>query len=440
MKKLFRLRTLAETTAIQPCLQWREIVALHPEDRTHCDEKAFQQHITGCTACRATAHMYQLSDQALQRLPLQRPPHKVRERLEQRLEMEQFLNREPPVFSQQTATHLPFLRTFRVTSLQLLLHALIGTEPAHFPLIASAIGISERRLKHWLHGVSEPNLQQVSQILDVLSEPLPIFQELLRREGYGGELPPLFPRWEIPQSIYRLMLEKIARHSQKEENYIQQIITLFQFAVPHLDLAQHGIALTYAQCTPSRDQSIRSLFIVRRDGQFPWKRAIDQNVFLGLETLAGQSVFWRRPLVWKVSEGYQRGFPSWDDYEQSAYAVPVQRSHGIAGILLCSSTNAGFFDGHHACDLVEEYARLLGYCIPESYFFSAHAISLEEMPSLNQQRRVLPPLFKEQKEKGQLDNVCSSVVAERRIRSEIESILLSSQGKQNAQRKRIESA
>jgi hypothetical protein len=75
-----------------------------------------------------------------------------------------------------------------------------------------------------------------------------------------------------------------------------------------------------------------------------------------------------------------------DEHEASACATPVMRGGSIAGVLIVSSTQSGFFRDLMASKAVEEFARLLATALPDDKFYSYQYLNLRPMPALPGQR------------------------------------------------------
>jgi hypothetical protein len=121
-------------------------------------------------------------------------------------------------------------------------------------------------------------------------------------------------------------------------------------------------------------------------GNEPWPPSFESKVFLGSNTLAGAAASTQRIQFWDSSEESSRLLVEVDEHEESACATPVMRGGSIAGVLIVSSAQSGFFRDLMASKAVEEFARLLATALPDDKFYSYQYLNLRPMPALPRQR------------------------------------------------------
>ena len=124
-------------------------------------------------------------------------------------------------------------------------------------------------------------------------------------------------------------------------------------------------------------------------GNEPWPFALMSKAYLGSTSMAGTAAMLRRMLIWNENESENRFQVEVDEYERSACAAPIVRGRGIAGTLIVSSTDAGFFLHPMACQTVGEYAQLFTLALHERDFQPFSSLRLRPMPGLAWQRAEL---------------------------------------------------
>jgi hypothetical protein len=94
----------------------------------------------------------------------------------------------------------------------------------------------------------------------------------------------------------------------------------------------------------------------------------------------------QRLQTWDSTDPTPRFMAEVDEHERSACAVPVMRGSHLAGVLLVSSHQNGFFDDPMARKAVDEYAHLLAIALLDKNFYPYSTLSLRPMPPLTWQR------------------------------------------------------
>jgi hypothetical protein len=191
---------------------------------------------------------------------------------------------------------------------------------------------------------------------------------------------------EIKKDIYRTVLELLDTATDEEARHWQIITAVLEYAVTQLDAERRGIAITYATLMPARTDGIHSLYEVAMRGTEPWPFSFEGPAYLGSTTLAGAAAMNQRLLTWDTLDEAVRSQFEVDEYEKSACACPVTRIGRIAGVLIVSSAQSGFFSSADICQAVVDYARLLSLALRDDMFYPYSYLQLVPMPLLKMQR------------------------------------------------------
>jgi hypothetical protein len=166
---------------------------------------------------------------------------------------------------------------------------------------------------------------------------------------------------------------------------------ILQQALEQLDPHQLGMAIIIVQCMPPwDDQNIYSLRERAGHGTQPWSMNLEQQaIFLGEESLAGNIVSTSRPKALQSRNEYQGIVPvHWVEWEESTAGYPLLRSSKIAGCLLLSSAQPGYFVPHRL-QLIQYYAELLAFILEPEEFYDLSSIHLRTMPYYTEQKKKL---------------------------------------------------
>jgi hypothetical protein len=191
---------------------------------------------------------------------------------------------------------------------------------------------------------------------------------------------------EVPKEIYRRVLDLLTTIPEDDARRWHVIQTLCESALHHLDAAQHGFAITYAQLMPAYQDGIHSLREVMMRGYAPWPRDRESRAYLGSTTLAGTAVMLQRLHTWDSLDDEERLQVDVDAFERSVAACPVVQAGRIGGVLVASSTQPGFFADKLTCQAIIEYAQLMSLGLREEAFVDPSLIHLRPFPALSYQR------------------------------------------------------
>jgi transcriptional regulator with XRE-family HTH domain len=261
--------------------------------------------------------------------------------------------------------------------------------------IARELGVSMVTLSRWVHNTTNPRIQSLHRLLEVLPQ-------------YRTQLHPLilaeFPEFAntaiedfqeenenfIPSTFYARVFDAYTTTSKLQRFWTISNLILQQ-ALEQLDTHQLGMAIIIVQCMPPwDDQNIYSLRERAGHGTRPWSMNLEQQaIFLGEESLAGNIVSAGRPKALQSRNAYQGVAPvHWVDWEESAAGYPLLRSSEIAGCLLLSSTQPDYF-GPHRLQLLQYYAELLAFVLEPEEFYDLSRIKLRTMPYSTEQKKTL---------------------------------------------------
>src|SRR5215469_1719085 len=161
---------------------------------------------------------------------------------------------------------------------------------------------------------------------------------------------------------------------------------IFEDALLRLDPKHSGLSIVYAKLMPPREDGIHSLYELEMRGSYPWPFTLETKAYLGSTTLAGTAAMLHRMQRWDALVDDGRVQIMVDDLEQSACAQPLMLAGRMAGVLVVSSTQPGFFTDSIVCQSVIEYARLLTLALNDDDFYPFSQLHLKPMPDLKWQR------------------------------------------------------
>jgi hypothetical protein len=188
------------------------------------------------------------------------------------------------------------------------------------------------------------------------------------------------------KDIYRRVLE--LREATIEDDVRRWQITqaIFEDALLRLDPEHLGLCILYARLMPPREDGIHSLYELEMRGSYPWPFTLESKAYLGSTTLAGTAAMLQHMQRWDDLDSDGRLQIMADDLERSACAQPLMLAGRMAGVLVVSSTQPGFFIDSTVCQSVIEYARLLTLALNDHDFYPSSQLCLKPMPDLKWQR------------------------------------------------------
>src|SRR5579884_447305 len=255
--------------------------------------------------------------------------------------------------------------------------------------VARELDVAENTIYRWMNGNSEPRPAHLRRLPDVLSEHRNNLSYAINQtfEGVLDFVPASIQ--EVSKDIYCQILEQVYTIEEPDTRFWEVSQSLFEYALAHLDAEKQGLSVTYAALMPPHEEDesgIHSLREMVMRGSEPWPLSFESKAFLGSNTLAGASADMQRTQTWDSSDEGSRLLVEVDEHEASACATPVMRGGALAGVLIVSSTQSGFFRDPMAVKAVEEFARLLATALPDTAFYSYQLLHLRPMPALSWQR------------------------------------------------------
>lgn len=257
--------------------------------------------------------------------------------------------------------------------------------------IANALGVSSLTLTRWARGESIPRLENLQRLLKALPAQQQTLATLLKEE---------FPSFEmlvgedvserIPAEIYsRILSTHVNVPDTQRFWYMSDLI--MQLALGQLDPGHLGMAINIAQCMPPTGVSrkVRSLRQNAGRGTPPWNTYLDRDLlFLGIESLAGYAVSLGHLIAVQGRAELTQVSVRWEEWEESAVASPILQGGRIAGCLIVSSTQPGYFLPFRQ-KLIGQYTELLTLAFRLEEFYAHQDFELGLMPS----REVQDPRF-----------------------------------------------
>ncbi|MBA2397088.1 MAG: GAF domain-containing protein [Ktedonobacteraceae bacterium] len=261
--------------------------------------------------------------------------------------------------------------------------------------IVHELGISTVTLSRWTHNTTNPRMQSLHHLLEILPQHCNQLRSLIVDEfphfanttiDDSQEEGELF----IPSTFYSRVFD-----AYTTTPIIQRFWTIsnlvLQQALEQLDPHQSGMAIIIVQCMPPwNDQKIYSLRERAGHGTRPWSMNLEQHaIFLGEESLAGNIVSTIRPKALQSRNDHQGIISAhWVEWEESAAGYPLLRASRVAGCLLASSTQTNFFTAQRI-QLLQHYAELLAFVLEPHEFYDSTQITLRTMPHAIEQQKKL---------------------------------------------------
>jgi hypothetical protein len=263
--------------------------------------------------------------------------------------------------------------------------------PSERQRLSAALGVTGMTLTRWASGESKPQKPHLIHLLQVVHTHQRQDLLLALEEYY-----PDITNWltedtndHIPSEFFAQILN--IRTTTTESLRFWRISDLIlKQALAQLDPNRLGMAVKLIQCMKPRDDGkVRSLRERAGKGTLPWAADLEHDVlFLGLESLSGNAVEVRHILSDDDLHQNKTHPAIQDDYEVSAAAHPIRFEGRIAGCLLASSTQPGYFS-QQRLTLMATFSDLISLAFDKDDFYSSHEIELRVMPKPQIQRAML---------------------------------------------------
>lgn len=315
-------------------------------------------------------------------------------------------------------------------SWQVILQRIIKT-PAERQRLAAALGVTTMTLTRWANENSRPQRPHLIHLVQAVQPQ--------HRAELLAALETSYPdilSWLHEETTEQISSDFFAQVLNARATIIESLrfwhITdmVLKQALTQLDPNHLGMSLTLGQCMPpSQGGKIRSLRERMGKGTLPWIADLEHlSIFLGAETLAGYVVQYQRPASIEdlrqdhLLPGYQF------EFEVSAAANPIWLEGRIAGCLLASSTQVGYFSQQRLA-LLSTFSDIVSLAFNNDDFYPPQLVELRVMPPPKKQHTYLST-FRQRVTQSLIDAAqnkhhLSNAQAEQLVWSELEEILLS---------------
>lgn len=259
----------------------------------------------------------------------------------------------------------------------------IIADPQERQRIANELGVNPATLMRWSGGETIPRHENLQRLLKALPAQQQTLTQLITEEFPEFNLPAREERSEqIPAEIYSRILNTYVNVPSVQRSWVMSDL-ISQLALGQLDPNSLGMAITVAHCMPPSRvaHQVHSLRQNAGRGTPPWNTYLDQEMlFLGIESLAGYAVSVGRLIVVQSRTEQTLAPVRWEKWEESAAASPILLGGDIAGCLIVSSTQPGYFLPFRQ-KLIEQYTELLTLAFRSEEFYAHRDIELSLMPS-----------------------------------------------------------
>ncbi len=264
--------------------------------------------------------------------------------------------------------------------------------PAERQRLSTALGVTTMTLSRWASGESKPqrphliHLVQVIHpnqrldLIDALEEIYPEIQSWINEDASD----------QIPSEFFARVLSIRTTTTDSLRFWRISEVVLKQ-ALAQLDPNRLGMSVKLLQCMPPTepDHKVHSLRERTGKGTPPWTADLEHDVlFLGIESLSGTAVEARHTIN-NDNLSTNKHVPAVQDgFEVSAAAHPIRLEGRIAGCLLASSTQEGYFS-QQRLSLLATFSDLLALAFDKDEFHPIERIGLRVMPKPDIQRPIL---------------------------------------------------
>lgn len=303
-------------------------------------------------------------------------------------------------------------------------------EPQEQQRLAVLLGIHADTLTYWASGKTTPPLSQLAKLVrivkpqvreELLSALVAVYPDIERfLKGAGTD--------RIPASFFAEVLS-VRTTTTESLSFWRLSDMILKQALDQLDSHGLGVVISVVQCMPPVNGEIRSLRETTGKGTLPWSANLENMaLFLGLESLAGYCVEVRRPVsVDDLSK--ETLVPAYQtENEVSSAAQPILSGGLVAGCLLASSTQIGYFS-QQRLTLLAIFSDMIALTLPQDDFYPPELLALHAMPKPEMQRPILDTFRRRVSQEllapSHGKRHANNSLAERKVWQEIEQELLS---------------
>jgi transcriptional regulator with XRE-family HTH domain len=252
--------------------------------------------------------------------------------------------------------------------------------------LSQELGVRVMTLTRWASGESDPRPQNLRHLVDALPQYRQQLLELLGKEHIFTDFPPL-ESGDTAKGISDTFYARVFRlRATALENmrYWTICTMVIQQALGQLDPERLGMSINVVRCMPpsADDHKIHSLRESIGIGTHPWGGEREQKaMLLGAESLCGYVASLCRPAANQNVDDENNLTPAHKvPHEKSAAVYPILCAGRIAGVLLVSSTQTGFFVSQVRLRLIEQYANMIALAFDEEECYAPEDIQLFVMP------------------------------------------------------------
>jgi hypothetical protein len=300
----------------------------------------------------------------------------------------------------------------------------ITSDPLIMQRVIRELRVRDITVKRWIKGESGPRSQNLRRLLNALPE----YRErliMLFSEDYED-----FPDFsldesavEIPSDVYTQIFQMRSMVS-RTQCYWSITNAIIGEALNQLDADNLGMAITIVRCMRSScHEKVYSLRQSIGQGTSPWPGNLERkSMFLGAESLAGFAVSTCRPVDVQDYQADSTALPGHQfELERSAIAYPILYAGRIAGCLMISSIEPGYFLSPTRQGLIGDYADLMSLAFDADDFLEPSQIELRILPLHAEQERYFDNFRKRLTDaKMKLSDKKSHIEAEQYVWEEIE--------------------
>ncbi|HET8841730.1 MAG TPA: GAF domain-containing protein, partial [Ktedonobacteraceae bacterium] len=257
--------------------------------------------------------------------------------------------------------------------------------------LARAIGVDGNTLQRWARSEATPLPEHLNRLLNALPQHRMLLRVLIAEEfEERGTSFDLAGADDISVAFSARLLA-IHSHASPESRSWSICTSVLAEVVKQLDQQRLGFSVNVMRCMlSSRERCVCSLREYAGLGTAPWSEQVEfRTGFLGAEALAGYAVITGQPQIvrdTRLSQRFTRGLP---EHTISAAAFPILHTGQTAGCVLVVSTQPDYFAASARFDLLQKYTDLLLLAFAPEDFYPHTALSLQTMPSLQDQKPYL---------------------------------------------------
>ncbi len=127
--------------------------------------------------------------------------------------------------------------------------------------------VAENTIYRWMNGSSEPRATYLKRLPDVLPEHRGNLSYVINQTFPGVLDMQTAGIREVNKDIYRRVLDLVAMTVEEDTRFWQVSQAIFEYALLHLDVERHGMAITFARLMLAHKDGIHSLREISNERQ-----------------------------------------------------------------------------------------------------------------------------------------------------------------------------